>query len=71
MSVMYLLVPLALVVVALAVAAYVWAARKGQFDDLKTPAMRMLHDDDETRVVSRESREPDPPAHDSRLTPHD
>ena len=70
MSVMYLLVPLALLVVALAVAAYVWAARKGQFDDLKTPAMRMLHDD-ESSVVSRESREPDPPAHDSRLTPHD
>jgi cbb3-type cytochrome oxidase maturation protein len=70
MSVMYLLVPLALLVVALAVAAYVWAARKGQFDDLKTPAMRMLHDD-ETSVVSRESREPDPPAHDSRLSPHD
>jgi len=70
MSVMYLLVPLALLVVALAVAAYVWAARKGQFDDLKTPAMRMLHDD-EAGIVSRESREPDPPAHDSRLTPHD
>ena len=54
MSVVYLLVPLALFVVALAVGAYVWAARKGQFDDLKTPAMRVLHDD-ESSVVSRQS----------------
>jgi cbb3-type cytochrome oxidase maturation protein len=57
MSVMYLLVPLALIVVALAVAAYVWAARKGQFDDLKTPAMRVLHDDEESKVESRKSEE--------------
>lgn len=70
MSVLYLLVPLALVVVAIAVAAYVWAARKGQFDDLKTPAMRVVHDD-EPGVESRESRGPDEPAHGPRLTPHD
>jgi cbb3-type cytochrome oxidase maturation protein len=57
MSVLYLLVPLALVVVAIAVAAYVWAARKGQFDDLKTPAMRVLHDDQEPIVESRKSKE--------------
>ncbi len=46
MSVMYVLVPVALFVVGLAVVAYVWAARRGQFDDLETPAMRMLHDDE-------------------------
>jgi len=38
--------PAALVVVAIAVAAYVWAAKRGQFDDLTTPAMRMLNDDE-------------------------
>ncbi len=45
MSVMYLILPLALIVVFVAVAGFVWAARKGQFDDLDTPAMRALHDD--------------------------
>jgi len=70
MSVMYLLVPVALFVVALAVAAYVWAARKGQFDDLKTPAMRMLHDD-ESPVVRRESSAAAEPTDDSRPTTHD
>jgi cbb3-type cytochrome oxidase maturation protein len=45
-SVMYLILPLALLVVFAAVIAFVWAARRGQFDDLDTPAMRALHDDD-------------------------
>lgn len=46
MSVLFIVVPLALIVVLAAVAAYVWSARGGQFDDLDTPAVRMLHDDD-------------------------
>jgi cbb3-type cytochrome oxidase maturation protein len=46
-SVIFLVLPLALVVVAAAVVAFVWATRRGQFDDLDTPALRMLHDDDE------------------------
>ena len=37
---------IALLIVLVAVVAYVWSARAGQFDDLDTPAMRMLHDDD-------------------------
>lgn len=45
MSVLYLVVPLAIVLVAVAVWAYVWASRSGQMDDLDTPAIRMLHDD--------------------------
>ena len=49
MSVIFLVLPLALIVVAVAVAAFVWATRRGQFDDLDTPALRMLHDDDERR----------------------
>jgi cbb3-type cytochrome oxidase maturation protein len=44
-TVIYVLVPLALVIVAGAIGAWVWAARRGQFDDLRTPAIRMLHDE--------------------------
>jgi cbb3-type cytochrome oxidase maturation protein len=51
MSVLYVIVPAVLVVVAAAVAAYVWAAKRGQFDDLTTPALRMLHDDPPRRDV--------------------
>ena len=45
MSVLYIVLPLALLVVAIAVGAFVWATRRGQFDDLDTPAVRVLHDD--------------------------
>ncbi len=46
MSVIFVVLPLALLVVAGAVLAFVWSARSGQYDDLDTPAMRMLHDDE-------------------------
>jgi cbb3-type cytochrome oxidase maturation protein len=48
-SVIFIVLPLALVVVAAAVAAYLWAARRGQFDDLTTPAIRAIQDDDTGR----------------------
>jgi cbb3-type cytochrome oxidase maturation protein len=37
--------PLAVVLSGLAVLAFVWATRRGQFDDLDTPAVRLLTDD--------------------------
>ena len=46
MSVLYVVLPLALLIIAAAVVAYVWAARSGQFDDLTTPAMRVTYDDE-------------------------
>lgn len=47
MSILYLLIPLALLLLALAVWAFFWAVGSGQFDDLDTPAMRILLDDDD------------------------
>jgi cbb3-type cytochrome oxidase maturation protein len=46
MEVLFILLPLALGFAAAAVGVFVWAARSGQFDDLSTPAIRALHDDD-------------------------
>jgi len=46
MAVMYVLLPAALLFAVAAVAVFVWAARSGQFDDLETPAMRILGDDE-------------------------
>jgi cbb3-type cytochrome oxidase maturation protein len=46
MSVIFLVLPLALLIVAAAVAAFVWAAKRGQYDDLDTPAIRAVQDDD-------------------------
>ena len=47
MSVIYVVLPVALVIAAAAVIAFMWAVRSGQMDDLETPAHRILHDDEE------------------------
>jgi cbb3-type cytochrome oxidase maturation protein len=56
MSVMFVLVPVALAVVLVAVVAFVWAARRGQFDDLTTPALRALHDEPGEAKLARRAR---------------
>jgi cbb3-type cytochrome oxidase maturation protein len=56
-SVLYLVVPLAIVIAAVTVGAFVWAARRGQFDDLTTPAMRALQDDGERKPEGRDQNE--------------
>jgi cbb3-type cytochrome oxidase maturation protein len=43
----FVLLPLALLIAAIAVGLFVWAATTGQFDDLETPAVRVLFDDEE------------------------
>jgi cbb3-type cytochrome oxidase maturation protein len=45
MSVLYVALPVALGLGALAVVAFVWATRGGQYDDLETPRWRVLTDD--------------------------
>lgn len=45
MAVIYILLPLGLLLGAGALAAFVWSTRRGQLDDLDTPAIRMLDDD--------------------------
>lgn len=45
MSIIYLLLPLSLLLAVVALLAYIWATKSGQFDDLETPALRILADD--------------------------
>jgi cbb3-type cytochrome oxidase maturation protein len=56
-NVIYLLIPLGLLLLALSVWAYFWAVRTGQFDDLDSPGVQILLDDE---------RAPPPVAPDSR-----
>lgn len=50
MSVLTIMLPLAFVLATAALLAFIRAAREGQFDDLDTPAIRMLDDDDAPRL---------------------
>lgn len=54
MTIIYLVLPLALLVVLIGVVAFLWATRRGQYDDLDTPAIRMLHDDPPTGSERRQ-----------------
>lgn len=65
MSVVYIVLPLALLLAAVAVIVFVRSVGSGQFDDLDTPAVRLLHDDEDTprRPASvADSSDEDPPA---------
>jgi len=55
MKILLLMVPISLVLLALAIWAFVWAVRRGQFDDLDTPALDILVDDDNPRPRQSES----------------
>jgi cbb3-type cytochrome oxidase maturation protein len=46
-SILFALIPLAILLLVLAVWAFFWAVRSGQFEDLDTPAVRILLDDDD------------------------
>jgi cbb3-type cytochrome oxidase maturation protein len=46
MESLYLLVPLSLIMVGVAIWVFFGAADSGQFDDLEGPALRILRDDD-------------------------
>jgi cbb3-type cytochrome oxidase maturation protein len=56
--VVFIVVPLAALVVLAAVIAFVASARAGQFDDLDTPAVRMLQDEQPARPSNRVSASP-------------
>jgi len=45
-SVLYILLPIALLITGAALAAFIWSVRGGQLDDLETPPRRLLFDDD-------------------------
>lgn len=47
MNVIYLVLPLAIILAIGFVAAFIWATRSGQYDDMDSPAVRMLHDEED------------------------
>ena len=50
MSILYLLSPLAVGLMAIAIAFFLWTVRTGQYDDLEGPAHRILMDDDDPMI---------------------
>ncbi|WP_275286457.1 cbb3-type cytochrome oxidase assembly protein CcoS [Halomonas elongata] len=59
MSILYLLIPLSLILLGLAVWAFFWAVNNDQFDDLEGPAYRILFDEDDAGPPTRGHRRGD------------
>ncbi len=45
MNILLMLIPLSLLLGGAAIGVFVWAVRRGQFEDLQTPALDILADD--------------------------
>ena len=45
MTLLLLLVPISVLLLGVAIAAFAWAVRSGQFDDLDTPPLDILRED--------------------------
>ena len=48
MNIIFLTLGVSITIAFLFLIAFIWSARKGQYDDLETPSHRMLLDDIET-----------------------
>jgi len=46
MSILLVLIPLSLLLLGLGIAAFFWAVRNDQFEDMDSPAWKVLLDDD-------------------------
>lgn len=69
MTVLFLVVPLAIVASLIAVVAFAWSVDSGQFDDLETPALRMLEETavgEGDRARGARPSGVTPPSHDAR-----
>lgn len=58
MNVLFFAIPIALVISSIAVIAFVYLVKSGQFDDLETPPRRILFDDVESSGSKGSERHP-------------
>lgn len=58
MDVIYLLIPVALLLVTAAVAAFFWAVRNNQFEDMEGPAHSILFDEQPEDIPDRANNKP-------------
>lgn len=56
MEILYILIPLAVVLAAVAIAAFVLSVRSGQYEDLDGAAHRILMDDDDPMIPGYKGR---------------
>lgn len=66
MAALYVMIPVALIIVAIAIWVFFWAVDSGQYDDLDSPAHSILFDDTlptGTSEAASDDQRPDEPPH--------
>jgi cbb3-type cytochrome oxidase maturation protein len=51
MDILFLLIPVSILVLIVAIWAFVWAVKSGQFEDMEGPAYRIIMDDDNDPMI--------------------
>jgi cbb3-type cytochrome oxidase maturation protein len=59
MNALAITIPVTLLLVAVFVGAFIYAAKRDQFEDLVTPAHRILLDDEDLPITTRRKEESD------------
>ena len=57
MDIIYVLVPLSIALIGIAMLVFFWAVKGGQFDDLESPAHKILFDDDEHLIQRKDKQD--------------
>ncbi len=57
MNIMFLLIGVSLLAAGVFLFLFIWAVRRGQYDDTYTPSVRVLFDDDELAEQSGKEKE--------------
>jgi cbb3-type cytochrome oxidase maturation protein len=58
MEIIFVLVPVSLLLIGVAIGVFIWAVNNDQFDDLDRQGYEILFDEDDTKEAGREGDEP-------------
>lgn len=64
MAALYVMIPAAMILVALAIKVFFWAVDSGQYEDLDSPAHSILFDDEDPMHTAAQQKESDKQADD-------
>ena len=56
MNIMFLLIGVSLLAAGVFLFLFIWAVRRGQYDDTYTPSVRVLFDDDELKEITEKEK---------------
>lgn len=59
MEILYVLIPVSMILIVVAIGIFNWAVKSGQYDDLEGPAHSILYDDDEEMIPGPDDKPKD------------